>query len=114
MVQKIILYDKMRNEIGNIALSDETKQLTMDLRENYHAEYISLLEDVLKNDSLILHHEECKFFDSDTEIKPFRRILVKDNIKSTDPKFLAALADKINRNRQSKNRLFAVLQNKQG
>lgn len=112
MVQKIILYDKTRNEIGNISLSDETKQLTMDLDKNYQPEYVSLLEDVFKNESLIARHDEVKLLDSDTDEKISVRIHVKDNVKVTDPKFFAALADKINRTRQNKNRLFAVLQNK--
>ncbi len=104
--QKIILFNKARKEIGNIILNAETVDLTTNFNEEVNAEILSAVQNALKDGGVkVLVASTVKTSDGKTA-----RVQKPETVTLDNPKFMAALADKINRIINPKAPVFAVLQ----
>lgn len=106
---QIVLFNKAREQVGFIRFDSETRAISLDWNQNYSQELssavTSLLKSIQENKSLKARREITI---ENAENKTIR-VQKIENVSVTDPNFLAALADKINRSAEFKSKLFAVV-----
>ena len=109
MAMHIVLFNKIREKLGVISFNKENKELAFDWNQNYPKELSDAVTAILKivyNDKgvKVLHEVSVE---KNTGIVHMQKI---ENVLFDDPKFLAALTDKLNRSATLKTKIFAVLQ----
>ena len=109
MSSQIILFNKTREQMGAILFNPETSALSLDWNKNYPQNLFDTLNSMLKKiqeeKSIKARHEVTV----ENEENKTVRVQKIENVSATDPNFLAALIDRINRTAEFKAKLFAVV-----
>lgn len=106
---QIVLFNKAREQVGFIRFDSETRAISLDWNQNYSQELSSAVTSLLKSvqeDKSVKARREVTVDNSENKTVRVQKI---ETVSVTDPNFLAALADKINRSEEFKSKLFAVV-----
>ena len=106
---QIVLFNKARKQVGLILFEPETRAISLDWKQNASQELSSAVTTLLKGiqeDKSIKARHEVTVKNAENKTIRVQKI---ETVFVTDPNFLAALADKINRSAEFKSKLFAVV-----
>lgn len=107
MTERIVLYDKSRTELGNVRLEGQALKLERgQLTEEVAAALASMLESIEKDAGVKTRRAETTAREDGSIV----RIQKIETVPMSDPKFLVALKDRLNRMPELKGRVFAVFQ----